>query len=107
MKSNGHVPRSHNRLSAPAESLGGHSKREGVVILGLKCGEPRFGAATGVMPAAQRLERAPNALRTPTKGTPTNIEYEVEVGTARPRCTRYCIRPNHLHRLLYPPIKNQ
>ena len=29
MKSNDHVPRSHNRLAAPAELLGGRRKREG------------------------------------------------------------------------------
>ena len=51
METNDHVPRSHNRLSAPAEALGADAgKGKGVVIQGLKGGEPRFGAATGVMP---------------------------------------------------------
>lgn len=60
----------------------GTQRGKGVVILGLKRGEPRFVAATGVMPhggsaaaEAEKIpERAPNILSTPIKSTPTKVE---------------------------------
>lgn len=58
---------------------------KGVVIQGLKGGEPRFVAATGVMPhggsAAGKSRKSPNGRPTTDRGVPTRSRDKV----AKPR----------------------